>query len=76
MHTGIRNSQSVDQITRRLTKIKPNEIFNDFAKSWEPIDEIDSDDSMNLIFLGFKNVDIQSKLSNFEATKIAEVRAE
>ena len=27
---------------RRLTKIKPNEIFNDVAISWEPFHEIDS----------------------------------
>ena len=28
--------------TRRLTKLEPNEIFNDFALSREPFDEIDS----------------------------------
>ena len=27
---------------RRITKLEPNEIFNDFAISQEPFDEIDS----------------------------------
>ena len=29
------------QIARGLTKLKPNEIFNDFAISWDSINEID-----------------------------------
>ena len=31
-----------DPNARRLTKLEPNGIFNDFATSQEPIDEIDS----------------------------------
>ena len=38
-------------IARRLTKIKQNEIFNGFAISREPIDEIDSN------FFYFKGMD-------------------
>ena len=33
--------KSFDPNARRLTKLEPNEIFNDFAISREPIDEID-----------------------------------
>ena len=36
---------------QRLTKIKPNEIFNDFAMSQDPLDEIDPD------FFYFKGMD-------------------
>ena len=36
---------------RRLTKLEPNEIFNDFAISREPFDEIDSN------FFYFKGMD-------------------
>ena len=35
----------------RLTKLKPNKIFNDFAISWDPINEIDPD------FFYFKDMD-------------------
>ena len=37
------NFSKFDPIARRLTKLKPNEIFNDFAISWDPINEIDPD---------------------------------
>ena len=40
-----------DPIARRLTKLKPNEIFNEFAISWDPIYEIDPD------FFYFKDMD-------------------
>ena len=30
VHTGNRNSQIFEPIARRLTKLKPNEVFNDF----------------------------------------------
>ena len=36
---------------QRITKLEPNEIFNDFAISREPFDEIDSD------FFYFKGMD-------------------
>ena len=32
--------QNFDPNARRLTKLEPNEIFNDFAISREPFDEI------------------------------------
>ena len=40
-----------DVNARRLTKLEPNEIFNDFAISREPFDEIDSN------FFYFKGMD-------------------
>ena len=40
-YTGNRNCQNFDPAARRLTKLEPNEIFNDFAISREPFDEID-----------------------------------
>ena len=42
VYTGNRNCQNFDPNARRFTKLEPNEIFNDFAISWEPFDEIDS----------------------------------
>ena len=36
------NCENFDPNARRLTKLEPNEIFNDFAISREPFDEIDS----------------------------------
>ena len=36
-----RNCQNFDPNARRLTKLEPNEISNDFAISREPFDEID-----------------------------------
>ena len=42
VYTGNRNCQNFDPNARRLTKLKPNEIFNDFAISREPFDDIDS----------------------------------
>ena len=36
------SKQNFDPNARRLTKLEPNEIFNDFAISREPLDEIDS----------------------------------
>ena len=41
MYTGNQNCQNVDPNARRLTKLEPNEIFNDFVISREPFDEID-----------------------------------
>ena len=40
---GVYWKSNFDPIARRLTKLKPNEIFNDFAISWDPIIEIDPD---------------------------------
>ena len=42
VYTGNRNCQNFDPNARRLTKLEPNEIFNDFAISRAPFDEIDS----------------------------------
>ena len=36
-----RNSRNFDPNARGLTKLEPNEIFNDFAISRQPFDEID-----------------------------------
>ena len=49
MYTGNRNCQNFDPNVRRLTKLEPNEIFNDFAISREQFDEIDS----NFFYLFF-----------------------
>ena len=56
----------------RLKKIKPNAIFNDFAISREPLDEIDSH------FFYFKGMDqkITPKPIRPDRTKISEVGAE
>ena len=57
VYTGNRICQNFDLNARRLTKIEPNEIFNDFAISRElyiaisRIDEIDSN------FFNFKGMD-------------------
>ena len=53
-------------------KLEPNEIFNDFAISREPFDEIDSN------FFYFKGMDekITPNPIRPERTKISEVRAE
>ena len=48
---GNPNCQNFDPNARRFTKLKPNEIFNDFAISREPFDEIDSN------FFYFKGID-------------------
>ena len=40
-----------DPNARRLSKLEPNKIFNDFAISREPIEEIDSN------FFYFKGMD-------------------
>ena len=37
---SVRNCQNFDPNARRFTMLAPNEIFNDFAKSREPFDEI------------------------------------
>ena len=42
VYTGYRSCQNFDPNARRLKKPKPTEIFNDFAISQEPFDEIDS----------------------------------
>ena len=67
-----RNWQNFDSNARRLTKLEPNEIFNDFAISREPFDEIDSN-SFN-----FKGMDkkITPKPIGPDRTKISEVGAE
>ena len=39
------------EFPKRLTKLKPNEIFNDFGISWDPINEIDPQ------FFYFKDMD-------------------
>ena len=51
VYTGNRNCQNFDPNARRLTKLEPNEIFNDFGISREPFDEIDSN------FFYFKGMD-------------------
>ena len=58
--------------TRRLTKLEPNEIFNEFAISREPFDEIDSN------FFDFKGMDykITPKTIGPDRTNIAEVTLE
>ena len=40
VYTGNQISQNFDPIAGRLTKLKSKEIFNDFAISWDPINEI------------------------------------
>ena len=61
-----------DPNARRLTKLEPNEIFNEFAISREPFDEIDSN------FFYFKGMDqkITPNPNGPERTKISEVGAE
>ena len=56
---------------RRLTKLEPNEIFNDFAISREPFDEIE------LFYFYFKGMDQKITLKPIgpHRTKIAEVGA-
>ena len=39
-YTGNRNCQNFDPNARIFTKLEPSEIFNDFAISREPFDEI------------------------------------
>ena len=51
VYTGNRNCENFDPNARRLTKLEPNEIFNDSAISREPFDEIDSN------FFYFKGMD-------------------
>ena len=60
------------ETARRFTKLEPNEIFNDFAISREPFDEIDSN------FLYFKGMvyKITPNLIGPERTKICEVGVE
>ena len=66
MYTGNRNCQNFDLDARRLTKLEPNEIFNEFAISREPFDEIDSN------YFYFKAMDSIGP----DRTKISEVGAE
>ena len=40
-----------DPIAQTLTKLKPNEMFNDFAISWDTINEIDP------VLFYFKGID-------------------
>ena len=40
---GVYWESNFDPIARRLTKLKTNEIFKDFAISWDRINEIDPD---------------------------------
>ena len=39
---GNQNCENFEPNAQRLTKLEPNEIFNDFAIYREPFDEIDS----------------------------------
>ena len=48
---GVYWESNFHPIARRLTNFKPNEILNDFAISWDPINEIDPD------FFYFKDMD-------------------
>ena len=71
MYTGNRN-RDFDPSARRLTKLEPNETFNDFAISREPLDEIDS------MFFYFKGMDykIIPQPVGPHRTKISEVGAD
>ena len=51
VHTGNRSCQNFEPNARRLTKLESNEIFNDYAITREPFDEIDSN------FFYFKGMD-------------------
>ena len=57
---------------RRLTKLKPNDSFSDFAVYWDPINEIDPD------FFYFKVMDQKLTPSPIgpDDTKCTEVGAE
>ena len=72
LYTGNRNCLNFDPNARRFTKLEPNEMFNNFAISREPFDEIDSN------FFYFKGMDkeITPNPIGPERTKISEVRAE
>ena len=72
MHTGNRNFQIFDQIARRLTKLKPNEIFNDFSISQDQINEIKPG------FLNFEDMDYKTTLgpTGSDRTNLGEVGAE
>ena len=69
MYTANRNCENFDPNARRLTKLEPNEIFNDFAISWDLFDEID----LNCFY--FKGMD-QKMTPKPDRTKISEVGAE
>ena len=61
-----------DPNARRLTKLEPNEIFNDFSITRKPFDKNDSN------FFDFKGMDekITPKTIGPYRTKISEVGAE
>ena len=61
-----------DPNARKFTKLEPNEIFNDFAISLEPFNEIDS----NFFYLKGMDQKITPKPIGPDRTKIAEVGAE
>ena len=44
--------ENFDQIARKLTKLKPNDFFNDFAISRDTIDR----PTINYFFTYFKNI--------------------
>ena len=62
-------NRKCDPNAQRLTKLEPNEIFNDFAISREPFDAIDSN------FFYFKGMDYKKK-TRPDRTKFCEVGAE
>ena len=72
VYIGNQISQNFDPIARRLMNLKPNEIFNDFAISWEPINEIDPE------FFYFKDMDYKLTLNSIgpDHMKCSEVGAE
>ena len=69
MYTGNRN---FDPDALRLTKIKPNQIFNHLAISREPIDEINS----NFFYLKGVDSKITPNPIGLDRTNIAEVGAD
>ena len=74
MYTKTQERVKIIEGARRLTKLEPNEIFNDFAISREPFDEIDSN------FFYFEGMDQKITPNPIGPedfrTKISEVGAE
>ena len=68
---SVRKKNRNDPNARRLTKLEPNSIFNDFAISRQPFDEIES----NFYFKGMDKKITPTSIGP-DRTKIAEVWAE
>ena len=69
---GSYRAGNFDPIARRLTKLKPNVISNEFSISQDSIDEIDS------VIFYFKGIDYKTTPNPIapERTKTSEVEAE